>query len=104
MDKIEIFLHDNDAPTPFLSIPKDDIRRLSLTPHRWIIFVMFTICGAHGMLTATPGGPPVNIDTTFPDLLERYYLIRMVRDSSLSSCARLIISQAHPSHSSTTGH
>ena len=94
MDKIEIFLHDNDGPIPFLSIFKDDIRRLSLTPHRWIIFVMFTICGVHGMLTATPGGPAVELDTMFPDLLERYYFVPQCPNSN----KRLLFVTLHPSH------
>jgi len=73
MDKVDIFLDDNGLPTIFLSIPKDDIARLSLAPHKWLIYVMFAICGAHGVLSATPGGPPVQNDTVFSDILRAYY-------------------------------
>lgn len=91
MHKIDIFLHDNDCPAPFLSIPEDDIRRLSLAPHRWLTFAMFTICGAHGVLTATPGGPPVNLDATFPDLLGEYYYF-------VPNGKRFLVVTLHSSH------
>ncbi|KAI0255672.1 hypothetical protein BJV78DRAFT_1172425 [Lactifluus subvellereus] len=55
MDKVNIFLnlHDNVGPTPFLCIPKKEIQRLSLSPHKWLKYVMFAICGAHGVLVTT---------------------------------------------------
>ncbi|KAI9566899.1 hypothetical protein HD554DRAFT_2315281 [Boletus coccyginus] len=47
---------------PFLSIPNSDVRRLSKRPFKWLRFVMFSICGARGDLSATPDGPPVDYD------------------------------------------
>ncbi|KAI9566897.1 hypothetical protein HD554DRAFT_2329523 [Boletus coccyginus] len=48
---------------PFLSIPNSDVRRLSKRPFKWLRFVMFSICGARGDLSATPDGPPVDYDS-----------------------------------------
>jgi hypothetical protein len=74
MTLIHIFLADNDADTPFLSIPSEDIEKLSHSPHKWLKFVMFAICGAHGVLSATPGGTAVDNDTTFSnDDVQHYY-------------------------------
>lgn len=49
-------------PIPFLSIPLSDIERLSTRPFKWLRYVMFSICGARGDLSATLDGPPVNYD------------------------------------------
>ena len=73
MDKVDIFLVDNNYGTPFLSIPKRDIQRLSLYPHKWMRFLLFAICGAHGQLSATLKGPAVEGDTGFTDLCAAYY-------------------------------
>jgi hypothetical protein len=73
MDKVDIFLVDNYYGTPFLSIPKRDIQRLSIYPHKWLRFVLFAICGAHGQLSATQKGPAVQDDAGFTDLCTTYY-------------------------------
>jgi len=73
MDKVNIFLIENGGQSPFLSIPKGDIQRLTLSPHKWLRFVMFTICGAHGVLSTVPQGPPVDDNTRFTDICDAYY-------------------------------
>ncbi|KAH9965200.1 hypothetical protein BC827DRAFT_1182892 [Russula dissimulans] len=74
MVEIEIFLSFNGAQISFLSIPRSDIERLAIFPFRWIRYVMFTICGARGDLSATPEGPPVDYDRTeFADDENTYY-------------------------------
>ncbi|KAI0002222.1 hypothetical protein BJV74DRAFT_817907 [Russula compacta] len=80
MDKVNIFLNDDNVPTLFLSIPKEDIKRLTLSPHKWLRFVMFAICGSHGVLSATPGGSPVQDNTTFANILQSYYY--MLQDTN----------------------
>ncbi|KAH9959992.1 hypothetical protein BC827DRAFT_428419 [Russula dissimulans] len=75
MDRIDIFLYSNDVSTPFLSIPKGDLRLMSLKPHRWMTYVMIAICGAEGDLTERLEGPPVELDTTFSNVLQRYYFV-----------------------------
>jgi len=50
---------DNIDHAPFLAIPTSDIQWLSLSPTKWLDFVMFTICGIHGVLSLQPQGPPV---------------------------------------------
>jgi len=69
---VEIHLHDNGSYIPFLSIPPSDVRRLSLRPLKWIRFVMFSICGARGHLSAIPDGPPVDYASTETNA-EYYY-------------------------------
>jgi len=69
---VEIHLHVNSSYIPFLSIPLSDVRRLSLRPLKWIRFVMFSICGARGHLSATPDGLPVDYDSTETNA-EYYY-------------------------------
>ena len=66
---VTIFLEN----TPFPSIPREDITRLSVLPHKWLKFVLFTICGAHGVLSATPGGPTVEDNTSHAGILPSYY-------------------------------
>ena len=73
MDNVSIFLIDNEDGTPFLSIPKQDIQRLSIYPHKWLRFMLFAICGAHGRLSASLHGPPVQNDSGFTDLCPTYY-------------------------------
>jgi hypothetical protein len=50
MNETHIFLANDNNKGPFLSIPKQDIQRLVVYPHKWLKFIMFTICGAHGKL------------------------------------------------------
>ena len=60
---INIRLNHHDQPqVPFLTIPRNDVKRLSNSPFRWIRYVMFAICGARGDISMTPDGPPVNYD------------------------------------------
>jgi hypothetical protein len=71
--EVHIFLDEGTAQTLFLSIPTGDINRLTHSPHKWLKFVMFTICGAHGVLSTTIGGTAVDDDTTFDNIFESYY-------------------------------
>ncbi|KAH7886545.1 hypothetical protein F5I97DRAFT_1004534 [Phlebopus sp. FC_14] len=57
-----------------LQIPYSDIHRLCLRPLKWLRFVAFTISGAHGDLSETQDGHPVNYDNT-SDLADTYYYI-----------------------------
>jgi hypothetical protein len=86
MDKVDIFLVDNNYGTPFLSIPKRDIQRLTIYPHKSLRFVLSAICGAHGQLSATLKGPPVHDDAGFTDLCTAYYIRLMVWPWSLLPC------------------
>lgn len=63
MANINILLNFHGYQVPFLSIPLSDVQRLSIHPFKWLRFVMFSICGAVGDLSATPDGPPVNYDS-----------------------------------------
>ncbi|KAI9566886.1 hypothetical protein HD554DRAFT_2193715 [Boletus coccyginus] len=67
---VDIYLNlPRSRQYPFLSIPNSDVRRLSKRPFKWLRFVMFSICGARGDLSATPDGPPVDYDnTSFSDV------------------------------------
>jgi len=69
---VEIHLHVDGFYIPFLSIPPSDVRRLSLRPLKWIRFVVFSICGARGHLSATPDGPSVDYTNTETNA-EYYY-------------------------------
>jgi hypothetical protein len=66
---VEIYLNTQ----PFLSIPNGDVRRLSVHPFSWLRYVMFSICGAHGDLSATPNGPPVDYHSTELAEVPYYY-------------------------------
>jgi hypothetical protein len=61
---VEIYLNVHGAPVPFLSIPYSDIQRLSIHPFKWLCYVMFSICGACGDLSASPDGPLVDYNST----------------------------------------
>jgi hypothetical protein len=71
--EVHIFLDEGIAQTLLLSIPTGDIEGLSHSPHKWLKFVMFTICGTHRVLSATPGGTAVDDGTTFADMFQHYY-------------------------------
>ena len=62
--KVNLFLDlgDDVGPTPFLTIPQQDINRLFLSPYSWLRFVLFAICGAHGTLSAMPRGSSVEAE------------------------------------------
>lgn len=46
-----------------LSIPSGDIERLAIRPLKWLRFVTCAFCGAHGDLSATPNGLPVDYNS-----------------------------------------
>ena len=64
MTEIENFLIIDEKQISFLSIPRDDIKRLAAFPFRWIRYVLFAICGARGNLCTTPNGHEVNYEIT----------------------------------------
>ena len=61
---VEIFLNVHGSQVSFLTIPHTAVQRLSIRPFKWLQFVMFSICGAHGDLSAIPDGPPVDYNST----------------------------------------
>ena len=61
---IEIHLTNGESEIPFLSIPLSDVQRLSIRPFKWLRYVMFSICGARGELSAGPTDPEVDYETT----------------------------------------
>lgn len=61
---VEIYLIVHGSQIPFLSIPYSDVQRLSICPFKWLHYVMFSICGTCGDLSATPEGSPVDYDST----------------------------------------
>ena len=75
IDMVNIYLNIEDRQVLALSIPFSDIERLSIRPLKWLRFVAFAVCGAHGHLSATPNGPPVNYDsvTLAGPIAESYY-------------------------------
>ncbi|KAG8221107.1 hypothetical protein J3R82DRAFT_2630 [Butyriboletus roseoflavus] len=57
-----------------LSIPREDIKRFTLYPLKWVRFATFTVCSAKGDLSATPGGEIVEYDNvSFENLEHEYY-------------------------------
>jgi hypothetical protein len=60
---VDVYLLDSDNPLLLLSVPLDDIRRLSHRPLKWLRYVVFTICGARGHLLHSHNGPIVNYAT-----------------------------------------
>ena len=61
---VDIHLLAHGSEVPFLSIPLADVQRLSIRPFKWLRFVLFAICGTVGELSATPGGKPVDYEST----------------------------------------
>ncbi|KAH8994522.1 hypothetical protein EDB92DRAFT_1943833 [Lactarius akahatsu] len=61
---VEIYLNVDGSRFPFLSIPLDDVQRLSIRPFKWLRYVLYSICGARGDLYARLGDPPVDYDST----------------------------------------
>ncbi|KAH8994519.1 hypothetical protein EDB92DRAFT_286656 [Lactarius akahatsu] len=61
---VEIYLNVDGFPFSFLSIPLDDVQRLSIRPFKWLRYVLYSICGARGDLYARLGDPPVDYDST----------------------------------------
>ena len=80
MASVEMYLVTGAVPISFLSIPIKDVKRLSVRPFKWLRFVMYTICGAPGEISATPDGDQVEYDRTeLADADVRYYYQRKVR-------------------------
>jgi hypothetical protein len=52
---VHVFLDVGGSAVPFHSIPLSDVERLSIRPLKQLQFVAFTICGARGDLSLTPG-------------------------------------------------
>ncbi|KAH7886539.1 hypothetical protein F5I97DRAFT_1003754 [Phlebopus sp. FC_14] len=74
---VNIYFHSTDNQNTWihaLQIPYSDIQRLCLRPLKWLRFVAFTISGAHGDLSETQDGHPVNYENT-SDLADTYYYI-----------------------------
>ena len=61
---VEIYLIVHGSQIPFLSILYSDVQRLSICPFKWLHYVMFSICGTCGDLSAIPEGSPVDYDST----------------------------------------
>ncbi|KAN0130740.1 hypothetical protein V8E53_011415 [Lactarius tabidus] len=71
---VNISLNINGPPILFLTIPNDDVLRLSIRPYKWIRYVLFSICGARGDLSTVPNGQPVDYDSTsLADDINLYY-------------------------------
>lgn len=72
---VNIHLKFNDQDIHMLSIPLNDIQRLSVRPLKWLRFVTFTVCGVQGDLSETPNGCPVNYDTSLAAIIDtkNYY-------------------------------
>ena len=70
---VNVYLKVNGSQLLFLSIPCRDVQRLSLRPFKWLRFVMFSICGARGDISATPDGPLVNYENISVDGTDYYY-------------------------------
>ncbi|KAF8482447.1 hypothetical protein DFH94DRAFT_365059 [Russula ochroleuca] len=76
---VDIYLNVHGSQGPFLTIPDSDIQRLAIHPFRWLQYVMFSICGAYGNLSAMPDGPPVNYDCT--SMVDNIYYYNPLGDS-----------------------
>jgi hypothetical protein len=74
MVNIHLKNEQNDEYTLALSIPLEDIQRLSIRPLKWLRFVTFTVCGATGELSDTPNGLCLNYQNIgFNSLANDYY-------------------------------
>ncbi|KDQ56787.1 hypothetical protein JAAARDRAFT_301400 [Jaapia argillacea MUCL 33604] len=73
---VDIYLKvENDPPVLALSIPLNDIQRLSLRPLKWLRYITFAVCGARGDLSTTPDSPAVDYDSVhhLDPVAEAYY-------------------------------
>jgi hypothetical protein len=61
---VEVYLQVDETNLPFLSIPNCDVQRLAIRPFKWLRFVMFCICGAHGELHAMSDDSVVDYNST----------------------------------------
>ena len=75
MVNIHLKKEQNDEYMLALSIPLEDIQRLSIRPLKWLRFVTFTVCGATGELSPTPNGPALDYQNIgrFDPLANDYY-------------------------------
>ena len=74
MVNIHLKREQNDEYTLALSIPLEDIQRLSIRPLKWLRFVTFAVCGVTGELSLTQNGPSVDYQNIgFNSLAENYY-------------------------------
>ena len=89
---VNIYLNVEDRQVVALSIPFSDIQRLTVRPIKWLQFVTFAVCGAHGDLSETPNGPPVNYDsiTLAGPIAEDYYYIPQGNILSSQNCYSII--------------
>ena len=58
-----------------LTIPVEDIKRLTLRPLKWIRFVAFAVIGARGHLYTSLEGELVDYKTGFDSLADDYYYV-----------------------------
>jgi len=71
---VNIFVRVNDGGwIHALTIPPNDIQRLSLRPLKWLRFAAFAAFGAKGHLLDAPGGNIVNDETEHAGLGENYF-------------------------------
>ncbi|KAH9036214.1 hypothetical protein EDB85DRAFT_2143344 [Lactarius pseudohatsudake] len=71
---VNIYLNIDKSTLLFLSIPDSDVQRLSIYPFKWLWYVMFSICGARGRLSAIPGGTEIDYDSaSLNDIADLYY-------------------------------
>ena len=57
---VNIYLKIKEKQVLALSIPLNDIEKLSIHPIKCLQFVTFAICGVCGDLSVMPNGPPVD--------------------------------------------
>ena len=78
IEVVDVYLPIEAAPATewihALAIPHQDIKRLTIRPLKWLQFATFTVCGAKGDLSATPGGEIVDYENvSFNNLVDKYY-------------------------------
>ena len=74
MVNIHLKREQNDEYMLALSIPLEDIQRLSIRPLKWLRFVTFAVCGVTGELSPTPNGPVIEYQNVgFDSLADEYY-------------------------------
>ncbi|KAH9025430.1 hypothetical protein EDB85DRAFT_217922 [Lactarius pseudohatsudake] len=76
---VNIHLDVNGSQVLFLTIPLEDVQRLSIRPFKWLRFVVFSICGARGELSAIPNGHTVDYNTT-TELVDTTYYYKPLGD------------------------
>ena len=80
-----------------LTIPLQDIARLSLCPLKWLCFITFAAVGAKGNFSEAPGGNVINYENVLlDDLAEDYYFTP--EGNTPTSKPPTTVSHAHPGH------